>query len=168
MTRVTTEPIGVGVGLVGQLFRAADGGRRRAVDGHRQARGADRRGRFVATVLNMYGREVGFYSELSPRTTIAHPECFYADHDPGTQDSVLLLEDVSVRGRGGDQVAGLLARRGAARDPDAARLHACFWDDPVAHDVAVPVAARRRPVPGRGGDGVRDRRGRACRSCSPT
>jgi hypothetical protein len=126
---VASEPIGVGVGLVGQLFRLqldAHGTPSKIVAKLAAATDEDR---FVATVLNMYGREVGFYEELSPRTSIAHPECFYAAHDPETQDCVLLLEDVSVRGRGGDQVTGcsLDDARGAIRT--LARLHACFWDD---------------------------------------
>ena len=80
-------------------------------------------GRFVATVLNMYGREVGFYNELSPRTTIAHPECYFAAHDPVTQDSVLLLEDVSVARsrRRSDRRAARSPRRG----PRSARSRGC-------------------------------------------
>jgi Ecdysteroid kinase-like family len=129
VTSITTEPVGVGVGLVGQLFRV-----RMEVDGEpstvvAKLSAPTDEGRFVATVLNMYGREVGFYTELSPRTTIAHPACYFAAHDPVTQDSVLLLEDVSARGRGGDQIAGhsLTEARSAIRT--LARLHACFWDD---------------------------------------
>jgi hypothetical protein len=129
VTTVTSEPVGVGVGLVGQLFRLRmeGGGEQSTVIAKLAAPTDD--GRFVATVLNMYGREVGFYNELSARTSIAHPDCYFAVHDPVTQDSVLLLEDVSVRGRGGDQVTGcsLADARPAIRT--LARLHACFWDD---------------------------------------
>ncbi len=78
----------------------------------------------------MYGREVGFYTELSERTAIAHPACYFAEHDPATQDTVLLLEDVSVRGRGGDQVAGCSLAEARPAIRTLAKLHACFWDDP--------------------------------------
>jgi hypothetical protein len=130
VTSVKTEPIGVGVGLVGQLHRMqidGDGGPATIIA---KLAAATEEDRFVATVLNMYGREVGFYNELSARTTIPHPQCYFAEHDAATQDCVLLLEDVSVRGRGGDQVAGhsLADARPAIRT--LARLHACFWDDP--------------------------------------
>ena len=65
---MTTEPIGVGVGLVGQLFRLQlEGDGEPATIIAKLAAPTDD-GRFVATVLNMYGREVGFYTELSPRT----------------------------------------------------------------------------------------------------
>src|SRR4051794_4105227 len=98
-TGVTVAPLGVGVGLVGQLHacdltwtgaRAAD--RPARVIAKLAAAGVE--SRFVAMVLNMYGREVGFYRELSPTTTLDHPTCFYADHDPESHDTVLLLEDV--------------------------------------------------------------------------
>jgi hypothetical protein len=129
ITAVAAEPIGVGVGLVGQLFRLQVEGGGSPPTMVAKLAAATEEDRFVATVLNMYGREVGFYSELSPRTSIAHPECFYAAHDPVTQDCTLLLEDVSARGRGGDQVTGcsLADARSAIRT--LARLHACFWDD---------------------------------------
>ena len=103
---VVATPIGVGVGLVGQLFRLElDGPAGRSTVVAKLAAPTDE-GRFVATVLNMYGREVGFYNELSHRTSIEHPECLFAEHDAATQDTVLLLEDVSARGRMLDQVAG--------------------------------------------------------------
>src|SRR5215475_5566206 len=104
---VTAAPIGVGVGLVGQLFRLElDGPDGPSTVVAKLAAPTDE-GRFVATVLNMYGREVGFYSELSPRTKIGHPKCWHAAHDPETQDAVLLIEDVTPRGRMLDSVAGV-------------------------------------------------------------
>src|SRR3954447_21060292 len=91
---VTATPLGVGVGLVGQLFKLAlDGPDGSSTVVAKLAAPTDD-GRFVATVLNMYGREVGFYSALSARTRIEHPACFYTEHDAETQDTVLLLEDV--------------------------------------------------------------------------
>ncbi len=129
---VDAKPLGVGVGLVGQLYRLAltwsDGGGPEVVIAKLAAAGAE--SRFVATVLNMYGREHGFYTELSQHTRIAHPRCYYSDHDPETQDSVLLLEDVSARGRELDQVAGAtLAEVGPAIDALAA-FHAGWWESP--------------------------------------
>ena len=130
VTSVTKEPVGVGVGLVGQLFRLGmEGNGEPSIVIAKLAAPTDE-GRFVATVLNMYGREVGFYTELSPRTSIAHPACYYAAHDAVTQDTVRLLEDVSVRGRGGDQVRGCSLGEARPAIRTLARLHACFWDDP--------------------------------------
>jgi Ecdysteroid kinase-like family len=147
VTSITTEPVGVGVGLVGQLFRV-----RMEVDGEpstviAKLSAPTDDGRFVATVLNMYGREVGFYTELSPRTTIAHPACYFAQHDPATQDSVLLLEDVSVRGRGGDQVAGHSLTEARSSIRTLARLHACFWDDPSLVSASFLMRLADEPYP---------------------
>jgi len=147
VTKVTSEPIGVGVGLVGQLFRLQmEGGGEPATVIAKLAASTDD-GRFVATVLNMYGREVGFYNELSSRTAIAHPACYFAVHDPVTQDSVLLLEDVSVRGRGGDQVTGcsLADARPAIRT--LAKLHACFWDDTSLPESSFLLRLADDPYP---------------------
>jgi hypothetical protein len=92
-TNVTSVPIGVGVGLVGQLFGLDLDGPSGSTRVIAKLAAPTEEGRFVATVLNFYGREVAFYTELSQRPAIAHPECFYAEHDPETQDTVLLLED---------------------------------------------------------------------------
>ena len=59
---VSTAPLGVGVGLVGQLFACdlqwSEAGAPTRVIAKLAAAGDE--SRFVATVLNMYGREVGF------------------------------------------------------------------------------------------------------------
>jgi hypothetical protein len=145
---VTAEPLGVGVGLVGQLFRVTlDGPDGSSTLIAKLAAPTDE-GRFVATVLNMYGREVGFYSELSPRTNVLHPRCAYAAHDPETQDAVILLEDVSPRGRLLDSVAGvsLAEARGAIRC--LAKHHAAFWDDASLADTPWLKFLSDDPYPG--------------------
>jgi Ecdysteroid kinase-like family len=132
VTSVGAKPLGVGVGLVGQLYRLtltwSGGDGPSVVIAKLAAQGAE--SRFVATVLNMYGREHGFYTELAQHTRLAHPHCYYSDHDPESQDSILILEDVSARGRELDQVAGTtLAEVGPAIDALAA-FHAGWWDSP--------------------------------------
>jgi len=147
VTAISIEPVGVGVGLVGQLYRVQlEGGGDPSTLIAKLAAPTEE-GRFVATVLNMYGREVGFYNELSTRTTIPHPDCYFAAHDPMTQDTVLLLEDVSVRGRGGDQIAGcsLVEARSAIRT--LARLHACFWEDPSLSESSFVLQLDDDPYP---------------------
>src|SRR5205085_938506 len=132
---VTSTPLGVGVGLVGQLFKLTlDGPDGTSTVVAKLAAPTDE-GRFVATVLNMYGREVGFYDVLSARTEIGHPACYYAEHDAGTQDTVLLLEDVSTRGRMLDQVAGCSVSDARSAIRSLAKLHAGFWDDASLDDL---------------------------------
>jgi hypothetical protein len=148
ITSVKSEPIGVGVGLVGLLFRLdleGDGEPARMIA--KLAAPTDE-GRFVATVLNMYGREVGFYTDLSSRTAIAHPKCFFAQHDPETQDTVLLLEDVSQRGTMLDQVGGCDVADSGPAVSALARLHACFWDDASLAEHSFLLRLCDEPYPG--------------------
>ena len=135
ITSVLPTPLGVGVGLVGQLYKLElDGpaGRSSVVA---KLAGPTDESRFVATVLNMYGREVGFYNEFSKRTSVSHPVCHFSEHDPATQDTVLLLEDVSPRGRVFDQVDGCSIVEAQPAIRSLAKLHACFWDDDSLADA---------------------------------
>jgi Ecdysteroid kinase-like family len=148
ITSVTTAPVGVGVGLVGTLYRMELDG----PDGPRvliaKLAAPDDDNRFVATVLNMYGREVGFYNELSARTPIGHPDCSFAAHDPETQDTVLLLEDVSTRGHAIDQVVGCTVEEARPAIRTLARLHAAFWDDASLGDLGWLGRLVDDPYPG--------------------
>ena len=137
----------MGVGLVGSLFRVRLEGEGEPATIIAKLSAPTDEGRFVATVINMYGREVGFYSELSARVAIAHPACFYAAHDPQTQDSVLLLEDVSVRGTMLDSVAGISVDEAAPAVRTLARHHAAFWDDPTLADSPFLLRLADEPYP---------------------
>jgi hypothetical protein len=148
VTTVSPTPLGVGVGLVGQLFRLdLDGPDGKSTLVAKLAAPTDE-SRFVATVLNMYGREAGFYTELSARTKIKHPHCSYAAHDPETQDAVLLIEDVSTRGRMLDQVAGCSVDDARSAIRSLAELHACFWDDASLDELPFLKRLCDDPYPG--------------------
>jgi hypothetical protein len=102
--------------------------------------------RFVATVLNMYGREVGFYNELSARTSIAHPECLFRRArrgDAGLRALVGRRLRARPRRRSG---CGPFARRRPSGHPHARSPACVFLGRSRSHDVAVLVAALRRPV----------------------
>jgi hypothetical protein len=148
ITRVTPAPLGVGIGLVGQLFRLELDGPDGASTVVAKLAAPTDEGRFVATVLNMYGREVGFYSELSARTNVLHPRCHAAEHDADTQDTALLLEDVSPRGRLLDQVAGCSVAEARPAIRTLAKLHACFWDDASLEDASFVRRLCDDPYPG--------------------
>jgi len=148
ITTVTPTLLGVGIGLVGQLFRLElDGPEGASTVVAKMAAPTDE-GRFVATVLNMYGREANFYEQLSPRTTIGHPACYHSQHDPQTQDSVLLLEDVSTRGRVLDQLAGCSVSEARPAVRCLANLHAGFWDDSTLDDAGWLLRLGDDPYPG--------------------
>ncbi len=147
-TKVTAVPLGVGVGLVGQLFKLDLDGPDGTFTVVAKLAAPTDDGRFVATVLNMYGREVGFYRALSERTGIGHPACYYTAHDAETQDTVLLLEDVSTRGRMLDQVAGCSVPDARSAIRTLAKLHAGFWDDASLDDAPFLLRLCDDPYPG--------------------
>jgi hypothetical protein len=148
ITDVAPTRLGLGVGLVGQLFRLDLEGPDGSETLIAKLAAPTAEDRFVPTVLNMYGREVGFYTELCHRTPIGHPACPYAAHDPETQDTVLLLEDVSPRGRAFDQVAGCTLDEARPAIRTLATLHAAFWDDPSLAEVRWLPRLCDDPYPG--------------------
>jgi hypothetical protein len=80
----------------------------------------------------MYSTEVRFCRDLQPELSFEHPEVFAIDHEDGTTNFAILMEDVSLRPGarlgivtapvGPADVAGLL--------DTLARLHALFWESP--------------------------------------
>lgn len=129
--RLDIAPIGVGVGLVGALARLTP----TWVDGTGPATiiaklpSPAESSRFVAAVLGMYRKEVGFYRELADRCAVPHAECYYADHDEATDDFVLLLADLAG-GRTVDQLDGCGRGDAEVAVDRLADLHARFWNDP--------------------------------------
>jgi hypothetical protein len=106
---VDAHPLGAGGGLIGvvakaQLSYAGDAaGAPRTLIAKFPSPIASNRA--VADTYDMYGREVRFYQELSPTTSLPHPRCYFAGRSARSSDFVLLLEDLGDR-RIGDQVAG--------------------------------------------------------------
>ncbi|HEX5095109.1 MAG TPA: hypothetical protein VFX21_03815 [Acidimicrobiia bacterium] len=148
ITAVDAAPIGVGVGLVGQLFRlhlSSPAGDRTVIA---KLAAAGEESRFVATILNMYGREHGFYTEIAERAAVSAPDCYYCAHDPETQDTVLLLEDVSARGTAFDQISGCSVADAEPALRALARFHAGFWDDASLDAHAWLLKLCDDPYPG--------------------
>lgn len=148
VTDVRTEPVGVGVGLVGALARIIptyDGG-----DGPAtliaKIPAPEEGSRFVAAVLGMYRKEVGFYQELSARTALPHARCHYADHDPETDGFVLLLEDLAG-GRVVDQLQGCDGAEAELAVDRLADFHAGFWNDATLAETAWLGALCDAPFP---------------------
>ena len=83
--------------------------------------------RAVAATYDMYGREVNFYQHIAPALNLRTARCFFAAHDPETQDFVLLLEDLTGY-KIGDQVVGCSLEEARAVVDFLARLHAGSWN----------------------------------------
>ena len=129
-TKVEVTPIGVGVGLVGDLCRLhvewTDGtGPERIIVKIPSALGSSR---FVATLLGMYRREVRFYEELSPATNLPHARCYFSALDDESQDFVLLMEDLDG-GRTVDQIEGATLADTELAVSRLAEFHAGWWND---------------------------------------
>ena len=130
VTNVDINPVGVGIGLVGTLFRCtltyASEDQTGPSNVVVKIRSADPKNIGVAKMFLLYQKEVEFYRDLAPITPIDVPIVHYSDFDPRTHDFVLVLEDLShmeVRSQldGGTEEQGLLAIR------KAAAMHARFW-----------------------------------------
>ena len=82
--------------------------------------------RAVAATYDMYGREVRFYQDIADKLPMRTAKCYFAAHDPESQDFVLLLEDLDEY-RIGDQVAGCTLEEARAVVDAIAALHAATW-----------------------------------------
>ena len=137
-TRVTgfeIEPIGVGVGLVCDLVRVRlrhDGDGPTTIIAKFPS--ASEENRFVALVLQMYGRETRFYRELAKDTPISAPRCHAVEHDVEADEFVLLLEDLSGA-RVVDQIVGIGRADAELAIDQLARFHARWWNDPSLESV---------------------------------
>jgi len=130
-----TEPIGVGVGLVCDLVRihlCHDGDGPATIVAKFPSASAENR--FVALVLNMYGRETRFYRELAGETRLSAPFCHAVEHDADVDEFVLLLEDLAGV-RVVDQVVGCSRADAELAIDQLAGLHASWWNHPGLESV---------------------------------
>jgi len=129
---VTSEPVGVGVGLIGQLYRvrptygAGAAGPESLIV---KLPGATEESRFVAMVLNMYQKECGFYDELAAASAELSPSSHHVSFEPESHDFVLLLDDVGHH-RQADQIAGIGLADAETAVRALARLNAAWWERP--------------------------------------
>ena len=129
------EPIGVGYGLVCDLVRVRvrhDGGPPASFIA--KFASTSEENRFVALVLNMYGRETRFYRELAPNTPLGAPRCHAVELHADGNEFVLLLEDMDGA-RVVDQITGLSVSDAELAVDQLAALHAGWWNDPALESV---------------------------------
>ena len=125
----TVEPIGVGVGLMGLLYRLAitgDAGSPTSVIVKLPVLLDETRR--VALAYRFYENEVAFYRQLAHESQIGTAHAYSALHDPDTDNFVLVLEDIGHL-RAADQVAGCSPPDATAAVTTLAHHHAAFWTD---------------------------------------
>jgi hypothetical protein len=135
----SVEPIGVGVGLMGLLYRLTI---EYAADDDAEAGPASvivklpvliDETRHVARVYRFYEKEVAFYCQLAGETSLRTPEIYFAAHDDETDDFVLVMQDMGYL-RAADQVSGCERDDALAAVAALAHHHASFWNDPRLFD----------------------------------
>lgn len=142
VTGFTTEPVGVGIGMLGVIARAY-------LTYDRDEPGAPPSviakfatpilaNRAVAMAYRMYEREVNFYLRIAPTVGVAAPKGWAGEVDPESGDCVVLMED--LRGyRTGDQVVGCTAEEAKTIIDAVVPLHAAFFrnvdDNPMLDGV---------------------------------
>lgn len=136
VTEFDIEPIGMGIGIMGLLYRLSlrydneDAGPATVV---LKLASSDPQARHVSRVFRFYEKEVGFYRHFAPLTPVPTTACYAADHDLETDDFALLLEDV------GDaavhsQVDGCPLDAALLTLQNIARHHAAFADSALFDD----------------------------------
>jgi len=121
------EQIGIGVGLLGRLFRLRLSDESSLIAKLPTLDDAARMN--VIEPLRFYEKEVSFYTQAADETPVGTPEVYAAEYDKDTGDFVLLLEDLGSR-RVPDQTLGCNEADAATAIDALADLHAYWWDSP--------------------------------------
>lgn len=130
VTDVSSDPIGEGVGILGEVARLRltygdAGGGPATLIAKCQSLHPENIG--LSMAMGFYEREVNFYNQIAQQLELRVPGCHLAEMEPGGAPFVLLLEDVSDA-RMVDQIDGA-SRAECEQVIDAvAALHAAFWE----------------------------------------
>jgi len=105
--------------------------------------------RLVARTFQFYGKEVQFYRTAANLSPMETPQCMVAEHDPDTDEFVLLLEDLS-HCETFNQLDGCPPDIAEISLTALARHHAAFWQHnafqdklawlPYGWDAPIPEA----------------------------
>jgi aminoglycoside phosphotransferase (APT) family kinase protein len=122
------EQIGIGVGILGRLYRLTLSGDNVPASVIAKFPTLDEGARMnVVEPLRFYEKEVNFYKQDPDTIPVATPEVFAAEFDPATGDFVLLLEDCGGR-RMEDQITGCATGDAEAAIDALVDLHASSWN----------------------------------------
>lgn len=126
------EQIGVGVGLLGRLYRVSLSGTGVPATVVAKFPTLDEAARAnVAAPLGFYSNEISFYNEGAGITPIATPRIYTAQFDEPTGDFVLVLEDIADR-RSEDQTVGCEISSAEIAIDALSKMHAHWWNNDFA------------------------------------
>lgn len=130
VTALSIEPIGVGVGFLGQVARlrpayhGADGGAPASLIGKLPT--LDPGGREICRLFNFYEREARFYRELTRRVPVRVPRCYATLTDAEADNHLILMEDFASLSMG-DDATGCSVAEAERAIRSIAGLHAAWW-----------------------------------------
>jgi len=148
VTALGMEPVGVGVGLMGLLFRLTPTygvGSGPATMVLKMAPPYPQV-REIASGYGFYGREVSMYRELGPELGLRPPQLYYGDHDASSDDFVLVMEDLGHL-RSSDQLTGCSVADAQLIVTQLARHHARWWEDPRLETLSYVQSFADPPFP---------------------
>ena len=141
---IDKEPIGVGVGLLGDLLR---------VTLHYKGEPADApasvvvklpthapTNKAIGMAFRFYERELRFFDEVAPSARVKVPGVLHSDMDLGSERFVLVLEDLRFLELA-DQVAGVSVERAIQAVQAIAPFHAQWWETKELEALAWLPAA---------------------------
>jgi hypothetical protein len=87
--------------------------------------------RELGIAMGAYEAEVRFYQQVARTVDIVTPALYWADLEPASGRFTILLEDLTGRGRIGDQIAGSTPDEAAGALEALVGLQARRWNDPA-------------------------------------
>lgn len=125
----TSEPIGVGVGILGVLYRLhlEGAGEPSSVVVKMSSPFAENRA--FGAGYTLYEKEVRFYQQAAGRVPVRTPRCWFSEIDDTNEWFCIVMEDIAD-GVSPDQIAGLSFDEAAAVVDALAGLHGTYWDSP--------------------------------------
>jgi hypothetical protein len=130
ITDIAVEPIGIGVGFLGQLSRLRVRYDRSGPELPPTLIGKlptlDPGGRQICQLFKFYEREIRFYRELPGRIPVRVPRCYASVMDVDADDFMILLEDFGALPMG-DDAAGCSPAQADVAVRTIAGLHAAWW-----------------------------------------
>lgn len=148
VTAIDVEPIGMGLGVMALLYRltpsyAGVAGPASVVvklaSLHEQTRQ-------IARGYGFYGRETAIYNHLSDELSLPSAHCWFAAHDPESDDFVVVMEDLGHL-RVCSQLDGCSVDDARTVVRQIARLHGEWWMDDRLLSLPFMESAGNPPYP---------------------
>ena len=140
ITTATPSQIGVGIGVSSALYRVAIDTEPGSLVVKLPA--IDEAAVFTSSVLRMYIRECGFFTQLAATSPVRVPACHFTAVDEETSRFVVVMEDLGGM-RIVDQIEGMAIADAERAVDELAAWHATWWgkgDGLAAEGLTVSLA----------------------------